>query len=258
MDLGTLLGIFIGSGLVVFGIIDSGAPFSTFVSFGSLLITVGGSLGGIIVATPLNKLKNIGKYFGKTFKTESFDERGIIQVLVSFSEKARREGILALEDDLDELDDEFLKKGIQMAVDGTDPEIIKDMLYNEVDQLEARHGYGINLFSDWGAFAPAFGMIGTLVGLIGMLSGLDSGGSDTIGSGMALALITTLYGSFIANLFFIPMSKKLDYNNATEMLVKQIVIEGILSIQQGDNPRMLEMKLLAFLPPKDRTPLSEE
>lgn len=257
MDLGTIIGLVIGTVLVIFGVLDSGAPFSTFMSFSSVLITIGGSIGAVIVATPLSRIRNMGKVVGKTFKTQKFDERKIIQILVSFSEKARREGILALEDDLEELEDEFLKKGIQMAVDGTDPEIIKDMLYNEVEQLQERHSYGIDFLADWGFLAPAFGMIGTLVGLIGMLAGLE-GSSEGVGAGMAVALITTLYGAFLANLVLIPMSKKLESNDKEEMFVKQIVIEGILSIQQGDNPRMLEMKLLAFLPPKDRTPLSED
>ncbi|MBN2652339.1 MAG: motility protein A [Spirochaetales bacterium] len=257
MDLGTIIGLVAGLVLVVFGIFDSGAPFSTFINFASVLITVGGSFGAVVIATPLSKLKNVGKYFGKAFKTQKFDERKIIQTLVSFSEKARREGILALEDDLDALDDEFLKKGIQMAVDGTDPEIIKDMLYNEIDQLQERHGYAFSFFADFGFLAPAFGMIGTLIGLIGMLAGLE-GSSEGVGAGMSIALITTLYGALLANLVLIPMGKKLENNDKAEMLVKQVVIEGILSIQQGDNPRMLEMKLLAFLPPKDRTPLTTE
>jgi chemotaxis protein MotA len=175
---------------------------------------------------------------------------------VAFAERARREGLLALEDNLDEVENEFMRKGIQLVVDGTDPEIIKNILYTELNQINARHEDGINLFGFWGSLAPAFGMIGTLIGLIAMLANLDD--SAGIASGMATALITTLYGSLVANVFMLPFKQKLMDRDKYETRSKEIVIEGILSIQSGDNPRILLEKLLSFLPPPEREPIRAE
>ncbi|MFQ3621645.1 MAG: MotA/TolQ/ExbB proton channel family protein, partial [Spirochaetales bacterium] len=176
--------------------------------------------------------------------------------VVEFSERARREGLLALEDNLQELDDEFMRKGIQLVVDGTDPEIIKSILYNELNQIQERHATAIKVFEDWGKLAPAFGMIGTLIGLVAMLAKLED--KSSIGSGMAVALITTLYGAILANLILIPIGTKLVDRDKTETLTKEIIIEGILSIQSGDNPRILLEKLIAFLPPAQRESLKQE
>ncbi|MCF6335430.1 MAG: MotA/TolQ/ExbB proton channel family protein, partial [Spirochaetales bacterium] len=152
--------------------------------------------------------------------------------------------------------DEFLKNGIQMVVDGTDPEIIKAILYSDLEQMEARHSIGIKFFSDWGSLAPAFGMIGTLAGLIAMLANLDD--PDAIGSGMALALITTMYGSIFANVILIPFKNKLEDRDQEERLTREIMIEGILSIQAGDNPNILKFKLVSFLDPGKRKSMMEE
>ena len=178
------------------------------------------------------------------FRTPVWAEEKIITTLVAFSEKARREGLLALEDDLDEGEDEFMRKGIQLVVDGTDPDIIKNILYTELNQVQARHSSNIKVIDDWSKLAPAFGMIGTLTGLIAMLANMED--SSAIGAGMAQALITTMYGSLMANLVLIPFKNKLVDLDDGETLVKELIIEGILSIQSGDNPRILEEKLIAF------------
>jgi chemotaxis protein MotA len=177
-------------------------------------------------------------------------------MIVTFSEKARREGLLALEDDLDELDDEFLRKGIQLVVDGTDPEIIRNIMETELNHMESRHATGIKVFEDWGIFAPAFGMIGTLIGLILMLANIED--KSAIGPGMSTALITTLYGAILANLVFIPVANKLTTVNNQEILIREIMIEGTLSIQSGDNPRIVKEKLVSFLPPEVRAQVEEE
>jgi chemotaxis protein MotA len=177
-------------------------------------------------------------------------------MIVTFSEKARREGLLALEDDLDELEDEFLRKGIQLVVDGTDPEIIRNIMETELNHMQSRHLDGIKIFEDWGALAPAFGMIGTLIGLIIMLANIED--KSAIGPGMSTALITTLYGAILGNLVFIPIANKLSWVNNQEVLLREIMIEGTLSIQSGDNPRIVKEKLISFLPPEIRAQVEEE
>ncbi len=250
MDLSTIIGIVLGLAMILMSMLGTGGGMGQYINIPSILMVVGGSFAAVMIANPLSRMLGIMKFLNHVLKTPNYEEEKIISSLVSFSEKARREGLLALEDDLEEVEEEFLKKGIQLVVDGTDPEIITAMLYNELNQQQERHGSGIKIFEDWGKFAPAFGMIGTLAGLISMLANLDD--PDAIGSGMALALITTMYGAIIANLFLIPIKCKLEDRDKDETLVKEIMIEGILSIQSGDNPRILESKLISFLPPARR------
>ena len=255
MDLGSVVGLALGGGMIGVTILLSG-QLSLFISISSVLTVVFGSFGALLVANPLKRVLGIMKYVNIVFRVPNFEEELIISQLVTFSEKARREGLLALEDDLEEVGEQFLRNGIQLVVDGTDPEVIRNILYQQVNQTQARHAIGIKVFEDWGKFAPAFGMIGTLMGLIQMLGNLED--KSAIGIGMALALITTLYGAIMANLIFVPMAAKLEDRDRDEVLVKEIMIEGILSIQQGDNPRILEQKLTAFVAPERRHAVSQE
>ena len=250
MDLGTIVGLIVGFFLIVGSILLSGANLMSYIDPPSLVMVIGGSFAALMVANPLNRVLGIMRYLSHVMNVPNYGEESIISTLVNFSEKARREGLLALEDDLEEVEQEFMKKGIQLVVDGTDPEIIKSLLYNELNQLQERHAIGIKIFDDWSKFAPAFGMIGTLAGLIAMLANLND--PDSIGSGMALALITTMYGAIVANLVLMPVKSKLEDRDKMESLVREIMIEGILSIQSGDNPRILEAKLISFLPPARR------
>ena len=187
---------------------------------------------------------------GRCFKTFDYGEKNLIQNMVALSEKARREGILALEEGLDDLDDVFLKSGLRMVVDGTDGNVIRSILENEMNQMEARHMVGINLVTQWAGFGPGFGMLGTVIGLIGMLNNLED--KSSLGPNMAVALVTTLYGSMLANWLFGPMAQKLISQNSAELRSREMVLEGVLSIQAGDNPRILAMKLLTYLDPKTR------
>lgn len=250
MDIGTLGGLGLGVAMVLMGIILGGAGFGIYVDIPSILIVIGGSFAALMISNPLPRVLGVMKVLKHAINIPNYEMEKTITTLVNFSERARREGLLALEDDIEEVEDEFLKNGIQLVVDGTDPELIKSILYNDVGQLEERHAVGVKLFDDWGALAPAFGMIGTLIGLIAMLANLDD--PDAIGSGMATALITTLYGSFVANLIFIPLKGKLEDRDKTERLSRDIMIEGILSIQAGDNPNILKYKLVSFLEPAKR------
>ncbi len=256
MDIATIVGVIAGFALVVMSILAAKGNMGDYLSLSSIIMVLGGSLSALIVANPLSRVLGITKYFSIALRTINFQEEQIISQLVGFSEKARREGLLALEDDLEDVGEEFMRKGIQLVVDGSDPEIIKSILYNDVNQLEARHSIGINIFDLWGKLAPAFGMIGTLAGLVAMLAVMED--KSAIGSGMALALITTLYGAIFANLVFIPIKRKLQDKSTAEVLVREIMIEGILSIQSGDNPRILEEKLVSFLPPTRREAVRQE
>ena len=256
MDLGTIGGLAFGVFAIIMGIIIQGAGFGFYISVSSVFITIGGSIASVVISNPLGRVLGILRYINLIIRVPNYEEERIIARLVAFSEKARREGLLALEDDLEEVEDEFLRKGIQLVVDGTDPEVIKSILNTELNKIQERHEVGIKLFDDWGKFAPAWGMIGTLIGLIAMLSNIED--QAAIGSSMATALVTTLYGVVLANLILIPIRNKLIERDNAEALVKEIMIEGILSIQSGDNPRILEEKLLSYMTPARREAVRQE
>ena len=179
----------------------------------------------------------------------------LIRQIVELAEVARRDGILALEGKVEDMGDSFLVGGIQMAVDGTDPEIIQVVMETELENVLERHEAGKGMLDALGRYAPAFGMIGTLIGLVAMLSNMDD--PSKIGAGMAAALLTTLYGALLANILFLPMADKLALRSSEEALSKTIIIQGVMAIQSGDNPRTVESKLMTFLPPTQR-PADEE
>ena len=256
MDISTIIGLTLGFGLIVLSMAFGGSGLGIYVDLNSFLMVIGGSFAAMMISNPLARVLGMSKIMNHVFKIPNYELEKTIVKLVEFSERARREGLLALEDDIEDVGDEFLKNGIQMVVDGTDPEIIKAILYSDLEQLESRHSIGIKFFADWGSLAPAFGMIGTLAGLIAMLANLDD--PDAIGSGMALALITTMYGSIFANLVLIPFKNKLEDRDQEERLTREIIIEGILSIQAGDNPNILKFKLVSFLDPGKRKHMMED
>lgn len=255
MDIASIAGLVLGIGFIFFGIL-SGGSIVLFIDIPSALIVVGGTIGATLVHYPLAEVIRVIRVVQKAFLHKEESPIGIIDTLVGFAETARREGILSLEQKASGLEDEFLKKGINLAVDGTEPEYIKEIMTTEVDYIATRHKEGAAIFEAMGMYAPAFGMIGTLIGLINMLASMDD--PSTIGPSMAVALITTLYGAFLANLIFIPIAGKLKTRSAGEMLVKELCVEGIMSIQSGDNPRIVEGKLKAFLPPSLRGQQTEE
>ena len=256
MDLGTIVGVVAGFVLIVMAIFTSGGVLGLYVNLPSAIMVIGGSFAAMMVANPLSRMLGVMKYVNHALRIPDWQEEKVINELVGFSERARREGLLALEDNMDQVEDEFMRKGLQLVVDGTDPDIIKTILYNDLNQIQERHGTGIKIFDDWGKIAPAFGMIGTLAGLIAMLASLED--QDAIGSGMALALITTMYGAIFANLVLIPIRSKLEDRDKEETRTKEVIIEGILSIQSGDNPRILLEKLVSFLPPRQREVIRQE
>lgn len=256
MDLASIAGISAAFVFLGLGIIFARGNFALFFDPPSLMITVMGSMSGLLASYPLSYILGIGSIVRHAFFATEQNAKDMIVTLVSFSEKARREGLLALEDDLDDLDDEFLRKGIQLVVDGTDPELVRRIMETELDYLMERHDKGKKVFDDWAMLAPAFGMIGTLMGLILMMVNLED--KSAIGPGMSTALITTLYGAIMANAILIPIASKLEVRANEEVLLKLIMIEGTLSIQSGDNPRIVRDKLIAFLEPGQREEITQE
>ncbi|MBS4024769.1 MAG: MotA/TolQ/ExbB proton channel family protein [Clostridia bacterium] len=249
MDLATIFGIIVGVVLIVLAIMQGG-ELNSFVDLPSILIVGGGTFASVLVSYPLKDLLQHIKTGVIAFKDKGHEPADVITNLVKFAEKARREGLLALETEAEQLDEPFLQKGIQLVVDGTDPELVRSILDIELTFLEERHRAGQGVFETLGQMAPAYGMLGTLIGLVNMLRNLDS--PEQLGSGMAMALLTTFYGSLLANLIFLPIAKKLKVRSGKEILTKEVMIEGILSIQAGENPRIVEEKMKAFLSPKTR------
>lgn len=249
MDIATIAGIVIGLTLI-FAAIQTSGSLSTFWHLPSLMITIGGTIAGTLINYPLSDIIRVTKVLRNAFRKDSMQPAEVINLLVSFADKARREGLLALEEAAEETGDEFFRKGIQLVVDGSDPELVRRILETELTFLEERHRAGQSIFTTMGTLAPAFGMIGTLIGLINMLRHLDS--PEAIGPSMAMALITTFYGALFANLICIPVAGKLAIRSEQEILLKELMIEGILSIQAGENPRTVAEKLKAFLAPSDR------
>ncbi|GHS97218.1 motility protein A [Synergistales bacterium] len=255
MDLTTVVGLLM-SWILVLGAMSLDGNFGAYVDFPSILITVGGTTGAVICSNPGDILKSFGGATKSAFFSNDPNLLGMVQTLVSFAEKARREGLLALEADVAELEDEFLRKSIQLVVDGTDPELVKAILDTEIGILESRHSSTKAIYDAIAELGPAYGMIGTLIGLISMLGNLAD--VSALGPGMAVALITTMYGSMMANMFAIPIAKKLSARSAKEVLSMELMVEGILAIQAGENPRIVEEKLKVFMPPKLRAVMTEQ
>ncbi len=249
MDIATVVGLIAGVGLVVVAILLGGSP-GVFVNVPSILIVAGGTLAATLINYPLGDVLSVLSTLRNAFFHKTVTPDTLIKKLVSFATIARREGILALESHASDAGDDFLQKSVQLAIDGTAPELIKDILTTELAFMEDRHSLGQSVLIAMGTFAPAFGMIGTLIGLVQMLTTLDD--PSKIGGGMAVALLTTLYGALAANVVFLPAAGKLKVRTANELLTKEVIIEGILSIQSGDNPRIVEQKLKAFISPAMR------
>ncbi|MCR5468438.1 MAG: motility protein A [Lachnospiraceae bacterium] len=250
MDIASLAGLLLGAFMLVFGIVSNGANPASYIDVASVIITVGGSVAGTLACNKLNDFISGLKSFALQFKGDAFDPTAIIGNIINLSNVARKEGLLALEEAANNEEDAFLKKGIMLVVDGTDPELVKGILETDWSCLEDRHKKIIGFWDKWAELGPAWGMIGTLVGLVNMLNNLSD--ASAIGPAMAVALLTTLYGSLIANWICAPCSAKLKVNNDLEVVVKTVTIEGLLSIQAGENPRVIEEKLKSFLAPAVR------
>jgi chemotaxis protein MotA len=249
-DILTPLGIAIGLTLIYIAI-AIGSDIRIFLSLPSFLITVGGSFSALLVNYRWKQISAVFKTLKKLTSKEITDSEEIVNVFIYLARKARRDGLLGLEDDITRLEDRFFQKGLRLAVDAIDPKHIREILVADMEATITRHQIGQGVFRTWGGLCPAFGMIGTLIGLIQMLSNLEN--PSTLGPSMALALITTFYGVLLANLVFIPIAGKLELLSDEEMITKRMILEGIIAIQNGMNPHILEEKLRSFIEPRSNT-----
>ncbi len=258
MDIASVIGLVVCFVLMIFGMVF-GKDFSAVMSFlhaPSALITFGGAFCCMMASCTMPDFIANLKSIGLIFKMSSMNVPEIIQKIIDLSNVARKEGLLSLEEAAGEIEDEFLKKGIMLVVDGTDPELVRAIMETELASVEERHKDKMGFWDGLGAMGPAWGMIGTLIGLVNMLYEMDD--PSKLGPNMAVALITTLYGSLLANWICTPVASKLKVNNASEVMMKEIMIEGLLSIQAGENPRVIEEKLKSFMAPSDRTLATDE
>jgi chemotaxis protein MotA len=256
VNLATLLGVLGAFTSLAVAIIACGGSINSYLDAPSLIEVIVGSYFCTMCSTTLANSIGIFKLIGKSFSVPNFHLEQIVQQMATFSNKARQEGLLALEELIGDVDNEFLKSGMQLAVDGTDAAIIEEMLFLEIDKMQQRHKERIATIMQWGACAPAVGMLGTVIGLVAMMKNLDDKAS--VGPNMAMALITTLYGAIVTHFFCTPMSVKLRNFDAQEAESMEMIVEGILSIQRGDNPRVMIKKLLTYLPPSKRKSLETE
>lgn len=259
MDLASLIGLLLGLVMVVFGIVTGDGGFTllpNFVDVPSVIITIGGSVAGVIACNKLSFMGTGFKGMALSMKEPGYNPAEMIGNIINLSNVARKEGLLALEEAASDIEDAFLKKGIMLVVDGTDPELVRGILETDLSCTEDRHKRVIGFWEKWAELGPAWGMIGTLIGLVNMLKNLED--ASTIGPNMAVALLTTLYGSLIANWLCNPTASKLKLNNDNEMIIKQVIVEGLLSIQAGENPHVIEEKLKTFITPNEREAIGAE
>jgi len=249
MDLATIIGIISGIFLIIYSI-ALGGNVSIFIHFPSILIVGGGALAAALISFRMAQFLSVIGVVKKAFFDDKTNNIELVNQIVELSKIARREGLLAIDRQVSNIEDPFFRTGMEMVVDGTEPELIRSVMETELSYLMERHKKGQQIFSTLGTYAPSFGMIGTLMGLIAMLTKLDD--PTQIGGGMAVALITTFYGAVSANLIFLPIAGKLKNRSDEEIIVKELVVEGVLSIQFGEHPNTIQRKLMNFIPPKDR------
>ncbi|HHW30984.1 MAG TPA: motility protein A [Clostridiaceae bacterium] len=249
MDIATFLGIVAGVVCIVISILLDGS-LRSFYDLPSIFITIGGGIASVLVSYRVEEIAKILKLVGRAFSSKQPSPGDTIRLLVGLSQKARREGLLALESEQENIEDDYIRESLQLIIDGVEPDTVRESMNLELENLEARHLRGQSLFKTMGALFPAWGMIGTLIGLINLLEHLDE--PSKIGPSMAVALVTTFYGSVLANFVCNPIATKLAIKSKEEIRLKEMIIEGILSIQAGENPRIMEHKLKTFLSPEQK------
>lgn len=249
MDITTIIGIIIGLVLVTSAIMVGGDT-SVFFSTPSFMITFGGTVAATLIHFKMSHIMGVAKVVKNAFSDPKLNSAELIATMVRIAERARKEGLLALEEDVNEIGDSFLERGMQLVIDGADPELVQEVMETEIIYVAERHALGKSIIEAMASYAPSFGMLGTLIGLVKMLHQLND--PSKIGPGMAIALLTTLYGALFAYLFLNPLAGKLGVRSAEEVLRKELIVEGILAVQAGHNPRMIEEKLKSFLSPEGR------
>jgi chemotaxis protein MotA len=250
MDPTTVFGLLIAIGMIAGSVALSGGSFSSFVNLPSLLCVLGGTAGAVLICFPRAAIRRLPRVVLKGIRGDEPDAHDLIGQIVAMAHVARRDGLLALDPKLGEIANPFVRRGVQLAIDGTQPEALEDVLRADMEAMSLRHREGRAMFEQMGRFAPAFGLIGTLLGLVIMLGNVSD--PATIGSGMAVALVTTVYGAVLANGSLLPMAEKLAQLSRRELATREIALRGILAMQAGEHPRLIEQKLRSFLPPEVR------
>jgi len=250
MDLATVIGLVLAWGALLGALLMEGGELRVMINLPAALLVFGGTIGAAVISFRMNQIMEVPSILSIAFREKTLELPDVIRQLVRLAEKARRDGLLALEEESRRLHDPFLKRGLRLAIDGTDPELLRGVLETEIQLLQARHRAGESIFITLGGFAPTLGIIGTVMGLIHMLANLSDPGK--MGPLIAGAFIATLYGVSSANLIFLPIANKLRMRSSEEALAREVMLEGILSIQAGDNPRLVEEKLKAYLAPRLR------
>lgn len=254
MDLTTFVGLILGILALLIGFLLEGGHISALFQVTALLIVIGGTFGAVIASYPFSELKRLPAMTMMAFREPDLNTKETIEQLVDMATIARREGVLALESHLDNMEvDPMMREGLQLVIDGSDPELIKQMLEIELDFFEKQHETGAKIYETAGGFSPTMGIIGTVMGLVHVLGNLTD--TEALGPAIAVAFMATLYGVAFANVIYFPLANKLKFRNAQMVTVREMMVEGILSIQAGENPKMLEKKLLAFLTPEEKETL---
>ncbi len=255
MDLASILGFIGGWVMIVLSMYASGGNVGNYLDLPSALMTIGGSTFALLFGSSIKDLFQLFKVMGRILRIPDFGELKKIELLVSYAERARKEGLLSLEEEVETIDDAFMKTGLRMVVDSIDGTIIRNVMESEINQMNERHGKWFKMIDNWAKLAPGFGMLGTVQGLIAMMRRLDD--KSSIGRNMALALITTYYGAIMANFVLTPIMGKLVQYDSQESKVREMILEGVLSIQQGDNPHIVQQKLTVYLTPDQRKKFEE-
>ncbi|MEW6573319.1 MAG: flagellar motor protein [Bacillota bacterium] len=256
MDLAAILGITIGLASLVIGFLSEGGHITMLIAPSAMLIVFGGTLGATMAGFALHEIMLIPQLFKVILFSKPTDQVQLIEKIVELAEKARREGLLYLENQLKEIDSPFLQKGVQLVVDGTDPEVVRGIMETEMYAMQERHKLGQEIFSQAGGYAPTMGIIGTVMGLIHVLGSLSD--PESLGPAIALAFTATLYGVCSANVFYFPIASRLKNLSAKEEIAYMMMIEGLLALQAGNNPILIRERLTAYLKPKQRAEAEAE
>lgn len=267
MDFATIMGLALGGGLVVFSVVHNKGSLMWFLDIDAIVVVLGGTIAATLVNYPLKNIGSLFRVLTQAFRSGDTEYEGVIETLVSRAEKARRDGIMSLEGDLNQIDDKFLRGGLELAINERDPVRLRNYLELELSNIDRRHTLGQEIFLYMGAYAPSFGMLGTVLGLVIMMKNFSSGDATAgIGGaefsvakrfaelleGMGLALIATFYGIILSNLVFLPLAGKLKRKSEEEMMLKDIMVEGIIAIHAKDHPLVLREKLMTFVPQSRR------
>lgn len=253
MDIATIVGLLLAFGALLIATLMEGGEIVAFINIPAFVIVMGGSLGATVISIPLRQIMGIMKVTRRAFFAQDMDKPRLLNTIVEFARRARREGILALEEESKQVDNPFLRKAVQLVVDGNPGELVREVLETEVGAMEERHKAGESIYSTLGGFAPTLGILGTVMGLVHMLASLDEPGR--MGEAIAAAFIATLYGVGSANVIFLPIGNKLKARSQEEIAVYEMMIEGILSLLAGDNPRVVSAKMEPCLSPAERETL---